>query len=215
MVALSVITCSALGAATLLVTGSWKFPFVWTVFIVEAAVAILCIYQLDPTLLNERMRPQGKDQDKLGSLTVGVLYILSILIPALDIGRLHVSDNIPVFMQIVGTLMNIAGWAGVFWAMRTNLYFSSAVRLQEDRNQQVITTGPYRIMRHPGYSFASLGFLGQTFMMGSWLGFLPTFLLIVDFIYRSFLEERILFDGLPGYKAYMARVKSRWIPGIL
>lgn len=51
-------------------------------------------------------------------------------------------------------------------------------------------------------------------MLGSWLGFIPVNLLIVDFVYRSFLEEKILVDGLPGYKAYMARVKSRWVPGL-
>ncbi|MBA3994758.1 MAG: hypothetical protein C0469_14665 [Cyanobacteria bacterium DS2.3.42] len=160
------------------------------------------------------MRPQGKDEDRFGRLIVTILYLISVIIPALDVGRLHISDTVPLIVQIIGVVLNIIGWAGIVWAMRINMYFSSAIRLQPDRNQQVITTGPYRVIRHPGYAFASLGFLGQTMMFGSWLGFIPTILLIIDFIYRSFLEEKILVDGLPGYKAYMARVKSRWVPGL-
>lgn len=210
----SILICAVLAAGTLAIAGTANLPFFWLVFLFEAVVAIVCIYILDPALLKERMKPQGKDEDRFGRLIVTVLYIFSVIIPALDVGRWHISDTVPPAVQIVGVVFNILGWAGVVWAMKINMYFSSAIRLQPDRNQQVITTGPYRLVRHPGYSFAALGFIGQNMMLGSWLGFIPIVLLIADFIYRSFLEEKILADGLPGYKAYMARVKFRWVPGL-
>ena len=211
---ISILICAAIAAATFALAGTVDLPFFWAVFVIQAIVAVICIYILEPALLHERMKPQGKDEDKFGRHIVTVLYLISLIIPALDVGRAHISDNVPLVVQILGVVLSALGWAGIVWAMRINMYFSSAIRLQPDRNQQVITTGPYRVIRHPGYSFAALGFLGQSMMMGSWLGFLPTILLVVDFIYRSFLEEKILIDGLPGYKAYMARVKSRWVPGL-
>ena len=212
--AISILICAASAAFVFFLAGTFELPFFWAVFIIQAIVSVISIYTLEPNLLKERLKPEGVDQDKYGRLIVTVLYLFSIIIPALDIGRFHFSDNIPLSGQIIGIVLNILGWAGIVWAMRINMYFSSAIRLQPDRNQQVITTGPYRIIRHPGYSFAALGFVGQTLMMGSWLGFLPIVLMIVDFIYRSLLAEKILVDGLPGYKAYMARVKSRWVPGL-
>lgn len=212
--AISILICVASAVCCFLVAGDWHLPFFWAVFGIQALVSIASIYMLEPNLLKERMNPAGEDKDKFGRLIVTILYLFSIFIPALDIGRLHLTNSIPAAAQIAGVVLNIAGWCGIIWAMRVNMYFSSAIRLQPDRGQQVITTGPYRIIRHPGYSFASLGFIGQTMMLGSWLGFIPTALLVIDLVYRSFLEERVLIDGLPGYKAYMARVKARWIPGL-
>lgn len=211
---ISILICAVSAAVTFLIAGTVQLPLFWAVFIIQAIVSIVCIYLLDPALLNERLKPQGKDEDRFGRLIVTSLYLFTLIIPALDVGRLHISDKVPLIVQIIGIGLNTLGWAGIVWAMRINMYFSSAIRLQPDRNQQVITTGPYRVIRHPGYTFAALGFLGQSMMMGSWLGFIPTALLMIDFIYRSFLEEKILIDGLPGYKAYMARVKSRWVPGL-
>ncbi len=213
-VILSALMVALTAAGTFAIAGTAALPFYWIAFAAQFVVAVFSIYALDPALLNERMKPQGKDEDRFGRLIVTLLYVCSLVLPALDVGRWHCANSVPLVAQIVGTLMNAAGWAGVFWTMKTNVYFSSAIRLQPDRNQQVITTGPYRVIRHPGYSFASLGFIGQSLMLGSWLGFIPTVVMMIDFAYRSFLEEKILVDGLPGYKAYMARVKSRWVPGL-
>ncbi|MBS1957767.1 MAG: isoprenylcysteine carboxylmethyltransferase family protein [Cyanobacteria bacterium SZAS-4] len=211
---ISIGVCAISAAIEFAIAGTWKLPFFWAVFIIQAITAIVSIYILEPNLLHERMHPQGEDKDKFGRHIVTALYLVSIFLPALDVGRLHFCDRIPLPLQYFGALLNVLGWAGIVWAMRINMYFSSAIRLQPDRNQQVITTGPYRVIRHPGYSFASLGFIGQTLMFGSWLGMIPTILLVIDFAYRSFLEEKILVDGLPGYGAYMEQVKSRWIPGL-
>lgn len=213
-VVLSVLIVAASAAATLAIAGNFSLPFFWLVFALQLAVAIANIYGLDPALLQERMKPQGKDEDRFGRLIVTLLYLVSLIIPALDVGHWHIADKISFPLQLAGTLMHMIGWAGMFWTMRTNIYFSSAIRLQPDRHQQVITTGPYSAVRHPGYSFASLGFLGQVLMLGSWLGLIPIVLMIIDFIYRSFLEERILADGLQGYRDYMTKVKARWVPGL-
>ncbi len=211
---ISILIIVVTAATSLAAAGNFALPFFWIAFAAQLVVSIFSVYGLDPALLNERMKPQGKDEDRFGRLIVTLLYLCSLFIPALDVGRWHLADSVPLAIQILGCAMNFIGWAGVFWTMRTNVYFSSAIRLQSDRNQKVITTGPYRHIRHPGYSFASLGFLGQVLMFGSWLGMIPVALMIVDFIYRSLLEEKLLIEGLPGYRAYMGRVKSRWVPGL-
>ena len=93
-------------------------------------------------------------------------------------------------------------------------FFSRAVRLQPDRGQQVVTSGPYRFVRHPGYSGGLLLLLSAGFALGSWIAMAPILLMLPLMVRRTLIEERMLAHALPGYADDMRRVRSRIIPRV-
>ena len=95
---------------------------------------------------------------------------------------------------------------------RENAYLSGTVRVQQERGQTVITTGPYHYVRHPLYAGGLFLFLGTPLLLGSWYGFLMILLFLTVLLVRAVLEERTLLQELPGYDAYMTHVKYRLIP---
>ena len=122
----------------------------WVYLAIFAAVFVASFLWLDPDLARERMRPGGKKPPLALRLFSGVLFVHWI-IAGLDHGRFHWSDTVPAQLQWTALIALAAGYAFCLWAMRVNRFFSSIVRIQNDRGQVVITNGPYAIVRHPGY----------------------------------------------------------------
>ena len=132
----------------------------------------------------------------------------------MDVGHWHVASSVPFAVQLLAFVLMTTAWSCVLWSMVANMYFSSAIRLQEDRGQKVVAGGPYAWMRHPGYAFSSIGFLTEGIALGSWLTIIPTIFIVSHLVYRTILEERMLQPGLPGYAEYAAKVPFKWIPGV-
>ncbi|HNB25059.1 MAG TPA: isoprenylcysteine carboxylmethyltransferase family protein, partial [Candidatus Melainabacteria bacterium] len=189
-------------------------PFFWVIFITNMVLGIAGIFILPPELLAERFKPKGKDLDPFGPVIISFLFMSINVLAALDCGRWHISDFSNPAAQILGCIAHAVGWIGFTWSMWTNKFFSSAIRLQPDRRQSVVAAGPYKFVRHPGYSFASIAVLGQCIGMGSWLCFIPGLLVVFDLMYRTLLEERMLRTGLEGYDEYTKKTKHRWVPGV-
>ena len=104
--------------------------------------------------------------------------------------------------------------SGLFsWAMITNAYFSTAVRIQDDRGHQVCTTGPYRFVRHPGYVGASLQSLVMPLMFGSLWALIPGALAVLMLVIRTTLEDQTLHEELDGYREYAQKTRYRLLPG--
>ncbi len=95
---------------------------------------------------------------------------------------------------------------------RENTFLSSTIRIQQDRGQTVVSTGPYHYVRHPLYAGAIPFFLGTALLLGSWYGVLFALVLIAGMGLRAVMEEHMLREELPGYDAYMTQVKYRLIP---
>jgi protein-S-isoprenylcysteine O-methyltransferase Ste14 len=106
------------------------------------------------------------------------------------------------------------GYALVAWSTVVNRFYSPAVRIQEDRGQEVITSGPYRFVRHPGYIGWILFFLFSGLALGSWLSVLPTLVVVAVTIRRTVIEDRMLHGSLKGYTEYAQNVRYRLIPGV-
>jgi protein-S-isoprenylcysteine O-methyltransferase Ste14 len=104
--------------------------------------------------------------------------------------------------------------AGVLWAVRANPYYSSAVRIQTDRGHRTVTAGPYKIVRHPGYTFTGLGMLTGGLALGSWVGMLPLLGVAALFVRRTLIEDRMLQRELAGYSEYAERVRYRLVAGV-
>jgi protein-S-isoprenylcysteine O-methyltransferase Ste14 len=107
-----------------------------------------------------------------------------------------------------------AGMALFGWAMITNAYFSTAARIQSDRGQTVCRSGPYRFVRHPGYSGTILQSVGTSFLLGSLWSLIPTAAAVACMVARTVLEDRMLQDELTGYKDFARDVPHRLIPGV-
>lgn len=169
----------------------------------------------NPGLLTERMTGIGKaDQktwDKVFFGVANVIFLAWLIWMPLDAVRFHWS-RMPGWLQVVGALLLLGSFYLFFLTFRENAYLSPAVRLQTDRGQTVVSTGPYHYVRHPMYATALILLVGTTFLLGSWYGLLLVLLLTVAIALRAVQEERTLRAELPGYDAYMTQVKYHLIP---
>ena len=119
-------------------------------------------------------------------------------------------------------LAAVAAGLGVFalggflvsWAMVENKYFEGAARIQKERRQRVITTGPYSIVRHPGYAGMMLFMVSLVLITGSRYAVYPVSLMVCLFVVRTYFEDSMLRAGLKGYAAYSRRVRYRLMPGV-
>jgi protein-S-isoprenylcysteine O-methyltransferase Ste14 len=98
--------------------------------------------------------------------------------------------------------------------MLVNTHFETVVRIQADRGHRVVTTGPYGLVRHPGYVGVSLLALGTPLIVGSAYGLIPAALTVITLVVRTALEDRTLGAELPGYADYAAQTRHRLLPGI-
>ena len=110
--------------------------------------------------------------------------------------------------------MLLAGIGITAWAQAVNKFFEPGVRIQTDRGQRVIDSGPYAVVRHPGYVAACLLFVGIALSLGSLWALAPAGLACLLLIFRTQWEDRTLRAELAGYEEYTQRVRSRWIPGV-
>jgi protein-S-isoprenylcysteine O-methyltransferase Ste14 len=170
---------------------------------------------LPPELLRERQHPgrEGRVHDRHRTLVVPLMIVSWVLV-GLDLGRFHWSDTIPPWLRVAGLAVHAVALAVTLWAMRTNRFFSSVIRLQRERGHEPVTTGPYRFVRHPGYAahIASMLFSGLAF--GSWVAMLPVLAVVLLFLRRTINEDAMLRRDLDGYDAYAQRVRSRLVPGV-
>ncbi len=198
-------------AATLAVPMFWAYLAVFAVLCLAASAAV---YLLSPDLVKERVRPGEGEQDRVTLRALNLLMFAQLLLAGLDVGRLHWSATAPFPLQILGLIGFAIGTGLTTWAMLVNRFFSSAVRLQPDRGQHVVTAGPYRVVRHPGYSGGLLLLLSIGLALGSWIAIVPILLIVPVIVRRTLIEERVLASALPGYEDYMQRVRSRIVPGV-
>jgi protein-S-isoprenylcysteine O-methyltransferase Ste14 len=143
-----------------------------------------------------------------------LLPIAHWCIAGLDVGRFHWSDSVPPALQNVGLAVFAAGLALIIWAMRINRFFSSVIRLQEDRGHELVNGASYRWVRHPGYIAASGFCLASGVALGSWLAMLPAIACVPLLLGRTVAEDRFLKSHLKGYSDYADAVRYRWVPGI-
>jgi len=176
------------------------------------------LFRTSPETIVERGRGTGagnwKDWDKLVALTYGVIYFLGVLILAGLDKRFGWSANMALWVKWGGIGVFVIGSALFSWAMITNAFFSTAVRIQEDRGHQVCTTGPYRLVRHPGYVGAIMQSIAAPLLLGSWWALIAGGLAAVLLVIRTALEDKTLHEELPGYTEFAQQTRYRLLPGI-
>lgn len=194
--------------------GRIDVPAFWAWLVALFGSGTLCfalLARFQPELMRERIQPPS-DRDRASRRIAAPLFTAHLVVAGLDL-RWGWSA-VPLVVQVIGGLAFIGAFALVIWTLMTNPYASSAVRIQEDRGQTVISHGPYAWVRHPMYFAVVLISLGSGPFLGSWLAAPILWPLIGVFVRRTLIEDRMLQEELPGYVAYAERVRWRVVPGI-
>lgn len=210
------VVVALVGAVLFGAAGRVDLPFFWTYLAVLGLCAAFMLLTVSPELLAERHKPAGRGQDNLTLLRIAAAFIFlsQWIVAGLDVGRFHWSDTVPAALRAVGLAAFVAVFAVWYWAMRANPFFSAAVRIQRDRGHKVVSSGPYRFVRHPGYAALVLLGWGGPLALGSWWALVSQVVPVVLFVRRAALEDRMLTEELEGYAAYAAVVRYRFLPGI-
>ncbi len=196
----------------------WPAGWAYLVLFFGANVALaLWLLRHDPELLQERMTGFGKPGeptwDKVFLVVLEVFLLAWLALMGLDAVRFRWSQ-MPGWLQVVGAILLIGSFYLFFLTFRENPYLSPAVRVQTERGQTVISTGPYHYMRHPMYAAVIPFAAGTALLLGSWYGLLMGLIFVVGIAFRAVQEERVLRAELPGYAEYMAQVQYRFIPHV-
>lgn len=185
------------------------------VLVLAFGASALVLARVNPVIYRARSRfqPGTKGWDK--ALLAVILPAMVAILPvaALDAGRFHWSA-VPAWLVVLGYAALLAGIAVTAWAQAVNPFFEPGVRIQSERHQRVIDTGPYRFVRHPGYVAALLLFFGMALALGSYWALVPAAIASAVLVLRTAWEDRLLHAELPGYRDYACRVRSRLVPGI-
>lgn len=198
-------------AGTLGWTRAWVFC---AVFIAEVLIAMAVLWRVNPEIFSARSRIQPGTQ-KLDYVFVAIALVGFLAIfPVSSLDYRYQLAQTPEWLSWASYIPFSLGFAAAAWAQAVNRFFEPGVRVQSDRGQKVIDTGPYAVVRHPGYISGSVLAVSTPLCLGSWWGVLPALVFVLALIPRTLFEERVLSDGLAGYSAYKARVRYRWIPGI-
>jgi protein-S-isoprenylcysteine O-methyltransferase Ste14 len=215
----SVIALLSIGALLFGLAGRFHWPAAWWFIGILTATCILGVPWLathDPDLMRERMSKPTDSVPTWDRRLIAVyrwLIVAMFVTAALDAGQYRWS-RVPLVLQMIGGIAVATSFVVIWRVIAVNHFAAAYARLQPDRGQLVVQSGPYRIVRHPMYT-AIIGFVfGTALLLGSWLALVFAGLIAVLFVIRTRLEDRMLSAGLEGYRAYTSRVTSRLIPGV-
>jgi protein-S-isoprenylcysteine O-methyltransferase Ste14 len=197
----------------------WWQAWVFSLLIVVAGIAgRIWAERRHPGLLAERNKfenvPGVKQWDKVLAPLMGISVSFPLVIVAGLDHRFGWSPVFPAWLNFLGFILIGIGYALAVWALVENRFFSSMVRIQSDRGHVVCDSGPYRIVRHPGYAGNILPLPGIVLALGSVWTLIPAAVALIIAVIRTALEDRTLQEELPGYRDYARRVRYRLIPWI-
>jgi len=206
----------------LLISGwdpGWWQGWFYSVLIVVAGIGPRMLAEKrHPGLLAERSK-FGKAQDvKSWDKVLAPLMAVSISFPLFIVAGLdhHFgwSPVFPTWLNILGFILIVPGYTFAGWALTENRFFSTVVRIQTDRGHTVCDSGPYLIVRHPGYAGNTLALPGIVLALGSLWTIIPVIVALIITVIRTALEDQTLQEELPGYRDYARLVRYRLFLGI-
>ena len=202
----------------LILAGDWRWMEGWifsAIFVLGSVATLVYLYFTDPELLHERYAsPVQKEQKTWDKVLLSVFFLEFLIwfaVMPLE-KRYGWLGTFPLWPRVTGMVFMIVGFYVLFAALRENTFAAPVVKIQKERGQEVISTGPYSIVRHPLYAGACLLFIGGPMLLSSNAGMIVGFVLIVTIVIRSLGEEAMLKEELAGYREYMQLVRWRIIP---
>jgi protein-S-isoprenylcysteine O-methyltransferase Ste14 len=211
-----VVSFALIALALFLSADTIRYWQAWVFFGVAAGSSILLTLYIinDPILIDNRTKvgPTAEQRpiQKMIVLCLSLPVIAAIIVPGLD--RRFGWSHMPPGVSIVGNLLILVAMWISFRVFKENSFGSATVEVVKD--QKVVSTGPYTIVRHPMYASAAVYFIAMSLALGSYWGLIPALLTILGLVLRLFDEERFLAENLAGYIDYCAKVRWRLIPRI-
>jgi protein-S-isoprenylcysteine O-methyltransferase Ste14 len=198
---------------------SWWQAWAYSLLFVSAGIGLrLWAERRHPGLMAERAQllraPDVKSWDRLLAPMMALSLGLPLFVVAGLDHRFGWSPHFPSWLNVLGLVLASAGYGVAGWAFLENRFFSGVVRIQSERGHAVCDTGPYKIVRHPGYSGSVLPPFAMTLALDSVWTLIPATAAVAIAVVRTALEDRTLQKELPGYREYADRVRYRLIPGI-
>jgi protein-S-isoprenylcysteine O-methyltransferase Ste14 len=192
-------------------TNGWIFLGVY-VLLAIAALAYLCRVNPEIIVARSSFHRAVKAWDKL--LLVALIGSFLAMMPVAGFDCCFQWSDVPTWLVVAGYISLVLGTAGNTWVFSVNKFAEPVVRIQTERNQTVIDTGPYAVVRHPLYATAFFLCAGTPLALGSYWAFVPAAIGVLTIIVRTAMEDRMLQDELAGYKEYAGRVRYRLVPGV-
>lgn len=213
------VTMTALyGAVLFLCAGTVHWMAAWAYLTIMAAVlgGYVVTVGRNPDLMAERKSPprDAKQWDKPLVAIIGAVGPIALVVVCGFDRRLRWSPDIPIWLKTAGLVLVAAGGWLTNRAVAANRFFSALVRIQRDRGHTVVDSGPYRVVRHPGYAGSIIHMPGAALALGSLWGLAVVAIVTAVIVVRTSLEDRTLRAELDGYEAYAQRVRFRLVPGI-
>lgn len=204
----------------MIISTQWDWWEAWAyalASILAFVISRLIVARVHPDLIRERARfMEAKDTkpwDKILAPLLGIGSILVLVVAGLD--RLYGwTSAFPAWVKLAALAGIVIGYAFSSWALVANRFFSGTVRIQTERGHHVVTGGPYRLIRHPGYAGGLLGYVLIPILLDSLWAFIPAGLLFAVMVARTALEDATLQAELPGYAEYAQKTRYRLVPGI-
>jgi protein-S-isoprenylcysteine O-methyltransferase Ste14 len=205
---------SIVAALVFVLAGTMRDRWLWAYVAVWSVMSAYAMLGLTEDLAKERFRPPTAGADRIAVGFLRALAVAHLMVGALDSSRWHLTSPVPVSIRTL-SLAGMAGGLGMFYrAMHENRFFSAVVRIQSDRGHRVIDTGPYGVVRHPGYAGLILTPPLSGLALGSWLAASIGLIVSGLVVRRVLFEDAFLKEHLDGYGAYALRVTHRLIPGV-
>ena len=211
-----VVSFALIGLALFLSAGTMQYWQAWAYLGVGTISSVpLTLYIVnDPILLENRTRAGPAAEQRLTQkiivLAAGLPGIATFVAPGLD--HRFGWSSVPPWLSVAGDLLVLLSMWMVYRVFKENSFGSATVEIAKD--QKVISTGPYAIVRNPMYSSAAVYFIGMSLALGSYWGLVPAILTILCLVWRLFDEERFLAANLSGYREYCTKVQWHLIPGV-
>lgn len=208
-----------LALATALFGPAWTFHYwqAWFyLFLFAACSAAITVYlwRCDPALLSRRVSAgptaEKSRKQKIIQSFASLAFLALLIVPSLD--RRFSWSHVSLWIVLLGDLLVVFGFYIVFRIFRVNSFTAATIEVADD--QRVISSGPYRIVRHPMYAGALIMLLGTPLALGSWPGLFVVLPMIAVIVVRLLGEEEFLLENLRGYPGYVAQVKWRLVPFI-
>jgi protein-S-isoprenylcysteine O-methyltransferase Ste14 len=204
---------TAMIGGVMLLAGRFDDPWLWAYAAAWLTTSLYAMASIDEELARERFSPPESGADRWWLLAVQIVALAHLIVGGLD-NRLHWSPRIPPSVRGAALAGMAAAFFLVFRAMRENQFFSSVVRIQTERGHRVVTTGPYAIVRHPGYVGMIVGVPLSGRALGSYASAAVALIYSALIVRRVTFEDCFLRQSLPGYAEYAARVRHRLVPGV-
>ena len=202
-----------LPAGTIIWLEGWVYLIIFTIY---SLITVLYLNEKDPELARERRKNKFKAEQKWDQIIVaivGLAFIPWFIIPGFDAVRFQWSI-IPVYIKIIGFVGIILSFALLFQVTKTNSFAARIVKIQEEKEHRVITTGPYKYIRHPMYTACLFLIISHSLALGSFYSLIPGIIINIALIARTKLEDNMLKEKLVGYLAYSQKTKFKLVPGI-